>query len=268
MSRDLSSDAKALLRAARADAPGSAARSAIWSSVSGAAAGSGVRGGDGRRSRAGNERVQDAPARDAARRAVSVGLAATLLRVTPPLRHTRLRRSRGPRSPTCRRPPRPSRRRQSKSRRRQGSAAGRLRRPKSGRSRSNRSRRASPSPRLPRRPLPSLSPQRLRAPPPRRPPSRVRRWRPEGASRPSIDSRSEASLVAAARAALARGDAPVRSGPLLPRGGLPSPQLEPEELAVEAQALQVLGRTDDSEKAASTARSHPLSRGGARGAPR
>lgn len=55
----------------------------------------------------------------------------------------------------------------------------------------------------------------------------------------------EASLVAGARKALARGDAHAALLLVRKAQALPSPQLVPEELAVESQALRALGQADE-----------------------
>jgi len=55
----------------------------------------------------------------------------------------------------------------------------------------------------------------------------------------------EASLVAEARAALVRGDAASALRAVRVARHLPSHQLEPEELAIEAQALRALGKGDE-----------------------
>src|SRR5436305_1750013 len=55
----------------------------------------------------------------------------------------------------------------------------------------------------------------------------------------------EASLVAEARSALARGDAASALRAVRAARRLPSHLLEPEELAIEAQALRALGQSDD-----------------------
>ena len=55
----------------------------------------------------------------------------------------------------------------------------------------------------------------------------------------------EASLVAEARSALARADAAGALRAVRLARQLPSHQLEPEELALEAQALRALGRASE-----------------------
>jgi hypothetical protein len=64
----------------------------------------------------------------------------------------------------------------------------------------------------------------------------------------------EAALVAEARGALVRGDAESALRAVRAARMLPSHQLAPEELAVEAQALRALGRDDDAKEADSTLR--------------
>jgi hypothetical protein len=59
------------------------------------------------------------------------------------------------------------------------------------------------------------------------------------------DLAREASLLAQARAALARGDAPAALHTVHATLGIGARQLVPEELAIEAQALRALGRTED-----------------------
>lgn len=65
----------------------------------------------------------------------------------------------------------------------------------------------------------------------------------------------EASLVAEARGALVRGDAAGALRAVRAARALPSHLLEPEELAVEAQALRALGRTDEAKGVDGTLRS-------------
>jgi TolA-binding protein len=55
----------------------------------------------------------------------------------------------------------------------------------------------------------------------------------------------EASLVAAARSALGRGDPRSALHAIRAARALPSKQLAPEELAVEEQALRALGQSDE-----------------------
>jgi hypothetical protein len=64
----------------------------------------------------------------------------------------------------------------------------------------------------------------------------------------------EASLVMDARAALAGGDAPAALRAIHAARMLPSHELAPEELAVEAQALRKLGRDDQAKDVDSTLR--------------
>jgi hypothetical protein len=59
----------------------------------------------------------------------------------------------------------------------------------------------------------------------------------------------EASLVAEARAALVRGDPRLALQAIQAARTLPSRQLVPEELTIEAQALRALGREDDANQA-------------------
>jgi hypothetical protein len=66
----------------------------------------------------------------------------------------------------------------------------------------------------------------------------------------------EASLVAEARGALGRGDAQGALRAVRAARALPSRKLEPEELAVEAQALRALGRDDEAKGVDVTLRSH------------
>jgi hypothetical protein len=65
----------------------------------------------------------------------------------------------------------------------------------------------------------------------------------------------EASLVAEARSALARGDAAGALRAVRAARGSPSPQLVPEEMAVEAQALRALGQADQAKGVAETLKS-------------
>jgi hypothetical protein len=55
----------------------------------------------------------------------------------------------------------------------------------------------------------------------------------------------EASLIAAARSALASGNAPEALRLVRSARSMPAPQLVPEELTVEAQALRALGNADE-----------------------
>jgi hypothetical protein len=64
----------------------------------------------------------------------------------------------------------------------------------------------------------------------------------------------EAALVAEARGALVRGDAESALRAVRAARVLPSHQLGPEELAVEAQALRALGRDEDAKEADSALR--------------
>jgi hypothetical protein len=70
---------------------------------------------------------------------------------------------------------------------------------------------------------------------------------PASARRPSADDSltREASLVASARAALSSGNAEEALRLVRSARSMPSPQLVPEELTVEAQALRSLGKADD-----------------------
>ena len=77
------------------------------------------------------------------------------------------------------------------------------------------------------------------------------------ATAPAEDSLTrEASLVAEARGALGRGDAPGALRAVRAAKALPSRLLEPEELAVEAQALRALGRDDEAKGVDGNLRSH------------
>lgn len=80
--------------------------------------------------------------------------------------------------------------------------------------------------------------------PPAHPIARPSPVRPPTASDPLA---REAALVAAARAALARQDATTALRDVRVARSLPSHQLTPEELAVEAQALRALGRDDEAD---------------------
>jgi hypothetical protein len=68
---------------------------------------------------------------------------------------------------------------------------------------------------------------------------------PGHATLPTDSLAREASLVADARAALARGDAQAALRAVESARAVPSPQLVPEEMAVEAQALRLLGSSDE-----------------------
>jgi hypothetical protein len=59
----------------------------------------------------------------------------------------------------------------------------------------------------------------------------------------------EAQLVSEARGALTRGDPGRALAAIQAARALPSHQLAPEELAVEAQALRALGRTGEADQA-------------------
>jgi hypothetical protein len=65
----------------------------------------------------------------------------------------------------------------------------------------------------------------------------------------------EAALVAEARGALRRGDAAGALQRIRAARAIPSGQLAPEELAIEAQALRALGRSDEADEAGTKLRS-------------
>jgi hypothetical protein len=64
----------------------------------------------------------------------------------------------------------------------------------------------------------------------------------------------EAALVAEARAAIVRGQPESALRAIRVARSLPSHRLGPEELSVEAQALQALGREDEAREADSSLR--------------
>jgi hypothetical protein len=83
-----------------------------------------------------------------------------------------------------------------------------------------------------------------------------------GASRslPGESLSREASLVASARAALVRGDGASALRAIDSTRALPARQLEPEELAVRAQALRALGKTQEADAADAALKTrYPLS---------
>jgi hypothetical protein len=96
------------------------------------------------------------------------------------------------------------------------------------------------------------APRRIQAP---TPPHTVH----ASAASPAADDEDplarEAALVVAARGALARGDASTALRTVRTARALPSHQLVPEELAVEAQALRALGRDAEADRADATLRS-------------
>jgi hypothetical protein len=92
---------------------------------------------------------------------------------------------------------------------------------------------------LPQVPDPNARPTSVVAPAPAAPPAPVR-------PKPAFDPlEREAQLVSEARGALVRGDPQRALQAVRGARALPSHQLAPEELAVEAQALRALGRSGD-----------------------
>lgn len=76
-----------------------------------------------------------------------------------------------------------------------------------------------------------------------------------GSQGPEDPLSREASLVAEARSLLAHGDAPGALRLVRAARAMPSPQLVPEELTVEAQALRSLGQSDSARGVDETLRS-------------
>jgi len=77
---------------------------------------------------------------------------------------------------------------------------------------------------------------------------------PSARTNPDDALAQEASLVVEAREALARGDPQSALRAVRAARTLPSHQLRPEELAVEARALRALGRDDQAKDVDSTLR--------------
>ncbi|HEY6463836.1 MAG TPA: hypothetical protein VIY73_26885, partial [Polyangiaceae bacterium] len=247
----LSAATRALLRAAKTDAPGAAARAKVWSGVAASVGGAGAAGAAGIAAATGSSVAPGASAAAGGAAAatklltngtllggtITVGLAAALIRVGP-----------AP-SPT---PP-------------AASIAGRaqvvvLDGP------------ASPARNVPPPPVEHDDPPvPLASPPGALFPTAVTVMtgatgvtsapRPRASSRPSSPANAppttsaadtfprEASLVAEAHAAMMRGDARSALRMVHAARALPSHALGPEELTLEAQALRILGRDDDARDA-------------------
>jgi hypothetical protein len=254
----LSTATRALLQAAKADGPSAAARAKVWSGVTsaigGAAAGAGAGAGG---SAAGTSAAAAAGATSAAASglgamkmlvigtllggSITVGLATTMLQIGPSPRDLRP----DPVAPAF-------------------AAAAAAAGPSAavGLDRGT----VSPPPAsvnggpiqagvvLPTQEPPRIQPVSAAAPPRLlpHPKATVAKQAPAthaGGSSPANDSSDalarEASLVAEARAALARGDAQSALRMVRTARSLPTPQLVPEELAVERQALRMLGSADE-----------------------
>jgi hypothetical protein len=244
----LSSATRTLLRAAKADAPNAMARAKVWSSVAGAVGGAaGAAGAAGGASTAPGALLTGGAGASKMLAlgtllggTVVVGLAAMLLRIGPAPSETPLPSSApiaasGAASPAAR--PDPS---------------------------------FLPFAALPSAPTTAAtSPAALIASPARSGPAPAIPPRPEGlagagvapASRTSLAASTrddalarEASLVVEAREALGRGDPQAALRAIHAARMLPSHQLGPEELTVEAQALRALGRDDQAKDVDSTLR--------------
>jgi len=244
----LSSATRSLLRAAKADAPNAMARAKVWSSVAGAVGGAaGAAGAAGGASTAPGALLTGGAGASKMLAlgtllggTVVVGLAAMLLRIGPAPSETPLPSSApiaalGAASPAAR--PDPS---------------------------------FLPFAAPPPDPTTvAISPAAPVASPARSAPTPALSPRPEGlagagvapASRtsPAASTRDdalarEASLVVEAREALGRGDAQAALRAIHAARMLPSHQLGPEELTVEAQALRALGRDDQAKDVDSTLR--------------
>jgi hypothetical protein len=75
------------------------------------------------------------------------------------------------------------------------------------------------------------------------------------ATSPEDGLEKEAALVAEARGALRRGDAAGALRRIRAARAIPSGELAPEELSIEAEALKALGRSDEADQAGARLRS-------------
>jgi hypothetical protein len=225
----LSSTTRAMIEAARADGPSAAARAKVWTQVSGAVGAAGTGAAAASAAAGGVSAAKLLIAGALLGGSLTVGLAATMLRVghvptepsSPSIAIAGAGRTAAatpgraePTEPTCPRP---------------GANAAAV---------------ALPTPTL----APTSTPARttILAPTPvaARPPKE-----------PAVDPlEREAQLVSEARGALGRGDARRALQAVRAARALPSHQLAPEELAVEAQALRAQGRTGDAKEVDETLR--------------
>ncbi len=224
---DLSSSPaiKALLEAARRDGPAAASRTRIWGGISGTI----VEGGAGAGAAAGLAKLMTAGTLFGG--AMTVGVAAALLYVG------------ATRAPDA-----------SRAERKASAAATATVASLGPPPAAEASLDALPTPWV----TATLNPLPTRPEPVLHPPAAPR----AGAKRPPpYDALSrEASLVASARAALVRGDGEAALRAIESTRALSARQLEPEELAVRAQALRALGRTREANAAdAALKTSYPLS---------
>jgi hypothetical protein len=248
----LSAATQALLKAARHDAPSAAARANVWGGVSatvggaaGAAAGgaAGVGGSGGAAATAGIGAAKMLVAGTLLGGAVTVGLAAMLLRIGPSpsrppastatavLAAAAAAPAPPPAAPVDPALVAPAADSRVASGTMAGAGAGVVHGPASAIGASG----ARPA---------------VHVAPGRRPASTT----PSAAAHPSDDDplTREASLVAEARSALARGDAQMALRLVRAARSMPSPQLVPEELTVEAQAQRSLGNADGARAADAT----------------
>ena len=224
---NLSAATKALLRAAKGDAPGAAARAKVWSSVTstvgavggaaGAAGSGGAAIGAASAAAGGMGAMKMLVLGTLLGGAVTVGLAATMLQIGPPPRDV----------PTATTAP-------------VLAAANAATGPSELAGIDPPTANVAPVVTAATPVIPTAARTRPHPRPSAHP-------APAGArAAPAVDSLArEASLVADARAALARGDAQTALRTVRAARALPSPQLVPEELAVEGQALRLLGSADE-----------------------
>lgn len=263
----LSSATKALLQAAKADAPSQAARAKVWSGVSGAiggaagAAGAAAAGAGGSSALAGGSAAKMLAVGTLLGGTITVGLAAMLLHITA-----------APRPPTSgntlpvpatvealapvETPPLSGLPPTSALAAVPGSLAAASPRVAAAGATAKTTPHAAAA--RPARPAPVVSPAHdgrigsLDAHPDRDPSSDRSG---AGASAPEDALAREARLVGEARALLAAGNAQAALARVRAARAMPSPQLVPEELTVEAQALRALGQADEASGVSATLRS-------------
>jgi hypothetical protein len=244
---NLSAATKALLRAAKADTPGAAARAKVWSGVTSAvggaaagasgAAGAGSAGLGGATAAAGGmSAMKMLVLGTLLGGAVTVGLAATMLQIGPSPRDVPVAAT----APVF-------------------AAANAATGPTELAGIDPPSANVAPVV-IAQAPAPArtapVTPSVVRAPSRARPPAHPA---PAAGHQPHQPPGGdplarEAALVADARAALAGGDAQGALRIVRSARALPSPQLVPEELAVEGQALRMLGSADEARGVAETLR--------------
>jgi hypothetical protein len=244
----LSPATKALLRAAREDGPGAAARAKVWSAVSGAVGGavgvssaaagtSGVGAASSAAVAGGTSAAKMLVMGTLLGGAVTVGLASVLLRIGPapglPTASASVPVAAAA-APAATAGPPPQVQAET------AAAAEPLSSPAA---------QASPS-------LPAASSAGATSKPATRSAVATSNVRPGSAASPSDDVLlgQETAFIIEARAALARGDAQGALRAVRAARALPSHRLAPEELTVEAQALRALGREDDARDADSMLR--------------